>query len=116
MERPKEASNRIKQHPWKLTKFKDTTQEKEKVKVKGRQKKSQIGQHGDLVQEVPGKVEEEEKAKVEEKEKARAKERKVKAKQKERKEVREVKVAKEMIGADCVAKQATGEMNAPIEW
>ena len=101
------------QHPWKLTKFKDTTKEKEKVKVKGRQKESQIGQHGDLVQEVP--LEEEEKVKVE-KEKARAKERKAKVKQKERKEAREVKVAKGMIGADSVAKQATGEMNAPIEW
>ena len=89
---------------------------KEKEKVKGRQKESQIGQHGALVQEVPGKVEEEEKVKVEEKEKARAKERKTKVKQKERKEAREVKVAKETIGADCVARQAIGEMNAPIEW
>ena len=44
------------------------------------------------------------KVKVKEKKKARAKERKGK------KQAREVKVAKETIGADCVATQAIGEM------
>ena len=68
------------QHPWKLTKFKDSTKEKEKVKV--RQKESQVGQHGVSVQEVPGKVEEEEKVKVVKKAKEKAKERKAKEKTK----------------------------------
>ena len=48
--------------------------------------------------------------------KGKAKERKAKEKQKETKEAREVKVAKETIGAGCVARQAIGEMSAPIEW
>ena len=94
------------QHPWKLTKYRDTTKEKGKEQVKERQKESQIGQHGGLVREVPGEAEEEEKVKVDEKEKARAKERKAKVKQQERKEAREVKVAKETTGAGCVASQA----------
>ena len=94
-----------------MTKFKVITKEKERVKV--RQKESQVGQHGVLVQEVPGKVEEEEKVKVVEKEKEKVKERKAKERQKVRKEAREVtKVVAKATGADFAGSLDTGATNA----
>ena len=62
----KKENNIINQHPWKLTKIKDTTKEKGKGKGKGHS----------FVQEVPGKVEEEERVKMAEKAKTKAKQRK----------------------------------------
>ena len=62
-----------------------TLQRKGKGKGKSKTKGSQVGRHGVLEQEVPGKAEEEVKAKVEEKEKVKAKERKAKVKVKGKK-------------------------------